>query len=387
MVQKKYDAQELMQNAQAQQGLADYGDKKFVPALEKLLQCVSSDTTFHPQGAAEFEQDILRILGNRLRFEHDKARYPEILEEDVTDPIIILGLPRSGTTKMQRMMAVDTSLLKTYMWQLLHPAPLVDIQDGQPDPRILAAAGGDHVADNNDDVQAGHHMAINQVDEDWMLFEHTFNDWFNNNRNPSLSWHEWVMARQEPTNLDNYEYVYSIVQYLQWQQGGRNGRRWLLKSCGHLAYMPDLINVFPNATLVHIHRHPYACVPSLCKLLDVVWGLRVQDVDPHLVGKIVLDWEGIAIQRYLKSRENPTPNSRIFDVPYERVRNDPFPVIEEIYRRAGHNFTAQARVAMQEWEIDNEQGKHGKHVYTLEHYGLSEEKIDEKFSGYISRFL
>lgn len=384
------DIKQLMQEAQEKAGLSDFGDLGFVTSLTKLLDCTARDCNFHPAGLAEFKEEVVRDLLNRLRFQDDLKRHPEILQEDVSDPIIILGLPRSGTTKTQRMMGTDANLLKTYSWQFLNPAPFPGWKRGEPDPRIAAASQGEDASSLYKDIeemQAGHHMAPDQVDEDWTLFEHTFNDWYPLCRMPSWSWHNWVMSRMEPSDLSNYRYVRSLFQYLQWQQGGRKNRRWLMKSCGHLPYMKELTEVFPKATLVHIHRHPRVSAPSLAKLLLEVWPLRVADVDPRQVGEIILDWERISVERYLTARDRLGLDSRIFDVQYDQIRGDPMPVFKEIYRRAGHTLTAEAEQGMRQWEKENEQGKHGKHIYSLEQFGLSEKKIEDVFGEYIRRFI
>lgn len=384
---RELDIGQLMQEARNKSGLSDYGDEGFVKALRKSLDCRARDTNFHAAGLKEFRSEVVRDLVNRLRFQDDLKRHPEILEEDVSDAIIVLGLPRCGTTKTQRMMGTDPNLLKTYAWQLLNPARFPNVAPGQPDPRIAAANASDFAAEGHPEVHAGHHMATDQIDEDWTLFQHTFNDWFNNCRTPSRCWHDWVMSRTEPPDLYNYRYVHSLIQYLQWQQGGRRNRRWLLKSCGHLAYMEELITVFPKATLVHIHRHPVDCVPSLAKLLLDVWGLRVADVDPKFVGELLLEWEKISVDRYLAARGRLGLDGHIFDVQYDRIRDDPMPVYREIYRRAGHTLTTEAEQSMRQWEQGNEQGKHGKHVYSLAQFGLSERKIDDAFGEYIRRFI
>lgn len=385
---RELDIRQLMQQARAKSGLSDFGDETFVEPLRKLLDCRAHDTNFHPAGLNEFKLEVVRDLVNRLRFEDDLKRHPEILDEDVSDPIIILGLPRSGTTKTHRMMGTDPTLLKTYTWQLMNPARFPDAVPGQEDPRIAAASYSySLLAGENPDVQAGHHMAVLQLEEDWVLFEHTFNDWFHNNLTPSRSWQDWVMSRSEPADLGNYQYVRSLIQYLQWQQGGRQNRRWLMKNTGHLAHMEELINVYPKATLVHIHRHPRECLASFAKFVSALWSLRLAELDPASTGELILDWEKTSLDRYMKTRDRLGLDNRIFDVQYEQIRSNPMPVFREIYRCAGHTLSTEAERGMMQWENENEQGKHGKHVYSLEEFGLSDQKINEAFGEYIKRFI
>jgi len=386
-LRRELDPKQLMQQAQEIASLTDYGDETFVQPLGKLLDCVARDTNFHAAGLKQFKHAIVRDLADRLRFQNDLKRHPEILDEDVSDPIIIIGLPRSGTTKTQRMVGSDPNLLKTYRWQLSNTAPFPNAVPGQPDPRIAAASLGDTLAEGRPEVHAAHLMTADQIDEDWVLFEKTFNDWAYNNRTPSRSWHDWVMSRKEPSDLGNYRYVRSLFQYLQWQQGGRRNRRWLMKGCGHLAYMEELLETYPKATIVHIHRHPATSNPSYAKVLFNIWSLRVANVDPKFVGEFALQWEKISIDRYLATRDRLGLEDRIIDVQYDQIRDDPMPAIREIYRRAGHVLTVESEQRMLQWEKDNEQGKHGKHTYSMEQFGLSEKLIDEAFGEYIHRFF
>lgn len=381
------DVKQLMKEAQDKAGLSDYGDLDFVIGLGKLLDSAATEVNFHAAGLKEFREEVIRDLVNRLRFQHDLKRYPQILEEDISDPIIILGLPRSGTTKTQRMMGTDPSLFNTRMWQILNPAPFPNAVPGQPDPRIAAAAQGDSLlVEANPDVNAAHHMAAESLEEYWNLTEFTFNDWYQNCRNPLPSFADWVMCRDKPSDLANYQYVKALLQYLQWQQGGRSGKRWLLKGCGELSCLGELVEVFPKATIVHIHRHPRACVASLAKLLHGVWSLRVSDVDPVMVGRIILDWEMRSVDKYLETRDRLSLSDRIFDVQYSQIRNNPISIVREVYRRAGHPFSAEAEQGMRGWEKDNEQGKHGQHRYSLEEFGLTGQMVDQAFAEYIRRF-
>jgi Sulfotransferase family len=386
-LRRELNATVLMQQAREHAGLTDYGDLGFVKSLEVMLDCYARDADFHAAGLAKFKNDILRSLINRLRFQNDLNQHPEIPDEDVSDPVIILGLPRSGTTKLQRMMAADPGLLKTALWQLRNPARHPGAAPEQPDPRIAATFVDDILGESKQELLAAHHFMAEQTDEDWMLFEYTFNDWFQNIFTPSPSWNDWQQTRTEPSDADSYRYVKSLFQYLQWQQGGRQDRRWLMKNCGHIGHMDALLQAFPRATLVHIHRHPAACVPSFAKIVADLWRMKTNNVESAYTGNFILQWEQHYIDRYLDSRQRLNLDGRIFDVPYDQIRDDPLSVIREIYRRADRTLTAEAEQAMLKWNNENEQHRHGKHSYSLEEFGLSEAKIDEAFGDYILRLV
>jgi len=342
------------------------------------------------RGLNTVRNTIVRQLVNRARFARDVALHPEILDEDVSDPIIILGQPRSGTTKTHRMMGVDPNLLKTYMWQLTNPAPFPDAEPGKPDPRIAAARFQDELilaSETNEALRAGHLYAAEEVQSDIFLFSMTFNcKAMSTGRPPSPSYYEYMKSRIIPSDLDNYKYVKSLLQYLQWQQGGRRGRRWLMKQEHSLAFLDEVLTVYPKATLVFLHRDPRVTIPSIIKLQLEAYRPNNPDVTPAEIAPLLVRRQIDMINRYVEARERLDLDDRIYDVPYEQIRNNPMPVFREIYRRAGHTLTRESEELMLQYERANEQGKHGAHSYSLEQFGLTEEMIRRDFGAYMERF-
>jgi Sulfotransferase family len=387
-VRKALEVEVMMQEAVQATGLADYGDLGFVVALKKMVECYATDGGFHAEGLADFRRNIIRDLVNRLRFQQDLKKHPEILDEDVSDPLVIMGLPRSGTTKLQRLIGSDSAFHKTPMWLMLNPAPFPDAVPGQLDPRIAAAYGQDRLLDGVPEIRAGHHFTIDATDEtNNFLYSGTFNHgWFIAGRNRSVSFDEWTRSRSHPSDQYNFLYVRSLLQYLQWQQGGRQGRRWLLKNTSYIAHLEELLETHPNSTLVHLHRHPRSNVASVCKITSAVWARRAVEVSSEFAGRYWLNRTKIMIDKYLRDRDRLGLEGRIIDVKYEQIRSDSMSAIRAIYRHDGRVLAAEAERAMLQWENDNEQGKHGAHNYTLEEFGLSEEMIDEAFAPYIRRF-
>jgi hypothetical protein len=377
---------QFLEQARHESGLSDFGDEGFTESLAILLDCLAKDCNFYPDGLAEFNVEVVRYLVNRLRFQADVTAHPEILDEDVSDPIIILGLPRNGTTKTHRMIGTDTNLLTLRTWQMFNFAPFPDAVPGQPDPRIAAAATtGDTLATDRPEVQAAHHFAVDAIEEDWFLYEFTFNDWSNMFRNPSRLFHEWVISREHPSDASNFRYVRSMYQYLQWQQGGRRDRRWLMKTTGALGLLDPLLDTYPNATLVHIHRHPFECVPSFLEIMATRWAMRTShgraDVD------IALDWETQAIARYLEARDRLHLDDRILDIQYTQVRDDPRAAAEQIYRHAGQTLTDETCEKILGWSESNYQHRFGPRGYTLEEFGLTESAVLDRFGEYVDRFI
>lgn len=385
------NADNLLDEARRISGLYDFGDERFIFALRRMTECYIQDVQVDQDGLGLVRNSIVRQLVNRARFAADLKAHPEICEEDVSDPIVILGMPRSGTTKTHRMLGADPNLLKTYMWQLVNPAPFPDWDGKGRDPRIAAARADDPLIkanDSNPELRAGHRYGEEEVQSDLWLVAMSFNDNFYNSwRPPSPSYYHYLSERTYPSDRDNYEYAASLYRYLQWQQGGRKGRRWLFKNESLLGYVDNFLEAHPKATFIHVHRDPHVSIPSLLKLGTEFSRPYFADIEARDIAHTLVDRFSRYAHRYMAIRDKYQLGDRIMDVQYEQIRSNPLPVFRELYDWAGHVLTPESEQLMLEWENANEQGKHGAHKYSLADFGLTDRVIDQYFGEYIRRFI
>jgi len=220
------------------------------------------------------------------------------------------------------MLGADPNLLKTYMWQMLNPAPFPGWERGAPDARIAAARADEpliQASEDNPSLRAGHVYGAEEVQSDLWLAGLTFNDTFYSSyRPPSSSFHHYLLQRERPSNRDNFEYVANLYRYLQWQQGGRRGRRWLLKNESLLGFLDDFLVVHPNATLMHIHRDPRVSIPSLLKLGTEFSRPYFADIESSDVVFNLVDRFSRLAHRYLRTRDELG-----LDDPRRALREDP----------------------------------------------------------------
>jgi hypothetical protein len=336
------------------------------------------------QGLVLFKADIVRILVNRLRMQRDISAHPEILQEDVSDPFIIIGLPRSGTTKLHKMLSAPDNVQKTLFWKMLNPAPFPNSKKGEPDPRIGGVADSGLLTDDNPELDAAHRIAVEEVEEEGLVYQMSFKDftWSILINNPE--YFDWIMAE---SSADNYRLAKTVFQYLQWQDGGKRDRPWVFKSIPHLAYVDSLLESFPNATLIQPHRDPHKCIPSFAKFSSALAGIYTDSLDKSEHGAETLRSLSIALERYLQVRERLGLDGRILDVDYEMVRSDPMEIIRNAYALSPHTLTDDADQKMLAWHQDNEQGKHGQHTYSLAEFGITDTQIQSNFGTYIQRFI
>jgi hypothetical protein len=384
------DPDELMREARAAAGLSNYGNMYFVKPLTEHLNRAAREVDFTEAGLEQQKSDFRRYLINRLRTQKDIERHPEILEEDVSDPIIIIGLPRSGTTKMQRMMSTDLHVQRLPAWRLMNPARFPGTKSGEPDPRLTA--GGDDLLEGKRHAQlgSGHEMGPNLVDSDIALFEQSFDLGVLGMppRIPLFHYEHW--APPEPdTEGDRqaYDYLQTVLKYLQWQDGGKRDRPWILKSIIHHAHLDTALEYFPRATFIHCQRDPLDSLPSFAKLQYAAFMTRSRSLDKDFVSRGILEYCAVGMRRYIEARDRLRLSGRIVDAKYDKIRNDVMSIIGEAYERAGLTLSREAEAAMLQWERDNEQHRHGKHSYTLEEFGFSKPMIEGAFAEFIERFV
>jgi Sulfotransferase family len=176
-----------------------------------------------------------------------------------------------------------------------------------------------------------------------------------------------------------------FLQYFQWEDGSA-GRNWILKATCHLHRLRWLLQVFPDATIVHCHRNPVTSLTSLTDMFYEVRKIGSDRDDPLEVGRFTLNYSCWQIAQYLEQRAMLERKHRFVDVDFKDIVAKPFDVIEKIYRAAKVELTDDARAAMRQWEQANPQHKFGKRDYRLEKFGYSEGGLRRDFANYMERF-
>ena len=372
-LRRALDADRIVAAARTEAGYTDFGNEDFFVSFRKLLEFSTSELIFRPFGLKIFEGDLRRFLVNRLRYRRDVVVHPEILDEDVSDPLLITGMPRTGTTKLQRMMSADPNLQPLWTWRVLHPAPLGPLVPGQPDPRIALARSYEH---DLDPFKAAHESLAEAAEEDLFLLSQSLEYFMQISFTPAHGYLRWLRERPRDTA---YHYEKKMLQYLQWQDGGKRGRRWLLKTPSHIGALDVVVDVFPKATILYSHRNMSELLASYCHLMNSMWQAMYAHVTPEWVGRHAIEYWVPEMERFVKFRRAMGDRLNLLEVPYVRVMQQPIAVAEEFYARAGLKLTEQGRAAMQAWADANLQHKYGKAAFTLEQFGLTEAMIEQHF--------
>lgn len=373
----------VLRAAEAQTGLTAYEDPGYLERMGVLLAAMEADSDLSPFGRQNNFHIMVRYAAQRSQLEDLYQKHPEIEQIEIKKPIVIAGLPRSGTTHLLNLISVDERLRSLPYWESIEPFPA----NAQPckfdpdDPRVLQCREQLLVQDtimplfkNMHDMSPEHtheEIELMGLDFSMMLFE-----------NYALlpEWRDYFVRHDQ---TQHYQFLKRCLKALQWLRGPT---RWILKSPQHLEQLPQLVEVFPDASFVLTHRDPVSVTVSLLTMLS--YSARLSR-DPVRPGDIANYWVD-RVQRMLQGCVDGVsclPEARTSQVLFHEFMADDIATVERIYDRAGHSMTPEIMGAMQGYMRDNPRGKYGRIEYDLkEDFGLDSAELYEQYRFYTERF-
>lgn len=374
----------LLAAAASAAGLDDFGDPHFMTGLTTLVDALSHEAQLNAMGEQMVYGGIVNILVNRLRYIRDIKLHPEILQEKIVKPIIVLGLPRTGTTKLQRVLSADPQVQRMDYWRVTNPAPFPGEEPGNPKGRIDAALAVEHLlATQFPGWMARHPTEALEPDEEIHIMQGSFECMVSWLFASVPSYYDYISrCDQRPM----YQHLRAQMQYLQWQDGGARGRPWIMKSPIHINALDVLLETFPDAVLVHCHRDLQKVLPSFASLIETARQIGSDHVDPKAVGSEMFNYWATALDRYLIERKKLPPD-RILDMQFEEVVGNIVDVIGRIYERAGRPLTPEALAAFRDYDASRPEHHWGTYTYSAADYGYTPEMIDQRFAEYRKSFL
>ena len=372
-------ADALMNRAREISGI-DRIDKDAIEPLTVLHRAIREEAQLHAVGAEMLQDRLIRILANRLRMQRDFAAHPEIADEEIKAPVVISGLPRSGTTKLHKMLAATGDFNWLPFWQAFNPSLITGDRKESPAPRIEdterysqwlhAAAPG---------ILSGHPFETLEPEEETTLLESSLYS------TAIIAWMDvpsfigWTLPHRYKPSL---AFLKDALKYLQWQGLAQSGRRWILKSINYLGMEADLLEMFPDAQLIMPHRTPFQTIPSACKLLEQ-FRKPFSDAPIRPMESVLgFSW---AVTQHLALRD--TNGIKYLDYPYEQLMRDEIGTIAQVYRYLGMELSDAATARIKQWSAENSQHKHGAFSYSLAEFGLDKPVIETNFAEYMRRFI
>jgi hypothetical protein len=381
MAEPQFTVDAVLSDARDAVGLADFGDTQFLGPLERWLQAQRDEARMSNEGRVVAFRQASQHLQTRLLIEDHFARYPEIAEERIEAPVFVVGLYRSGTTKLHRLLCSDTRWRYLQTWQVMYPAPFDDILAGAPDRRRdLTQQRLDRLARSSQGALDAHPMSVDDAEEDWLLMAQTFLVPNIGQHTPRYS--RWL-EQQDATPM--YRYLHRQLQILQWQErvNGDEARRFCLKAPIHLEFIDALLSVFPDARVIFTHRDPVKSIASNCLMMEAYQRKYVDDIDLIELGREVLHKSVVGLDNSLRSREAFARES-FFEVTFADVVERPLEVMPDVYRFVGMDLDDHAMESLRRGDDDGERHKSSaRHQYDPARYGLDDDVIYERTRGYL----
>ncbi|WP_347270294.1 sulfotransferase family protein [Rhizorhabdus histidinilytica] len=368
------DADALHEEAIARTGRSDFGDDGYREGLGVLIDAIKASPR-RDRIARRFGAMAVNLLVSRLASQAGWNAHPELLDDPVPAPLIITGLPRSGTTILHFLMSVDPQFQWTPRW--VGEAPLIrppreeweeHPQFRQVHDRLEATFAA------NPGLRAAHDMGAALADECITVMSQSFMTNTFNSTLPLPDYRRWWYEADEEPSYRRYK------DNLRLMGARARDRTWLLKNPSHSYGMDAMLRVFPDARVVVLHRNPVETIASGASL---IWR-NGQLFEKAETGPIRLDIFARAVERMREARERH-PGVAVLDVHYRDLIADKLGTVRRIYRHFGLTLGAEAEAAMQAFIGDNPQGKHGRHDYSSGEFGITDDQVRERFADYIAR--
>ena len=384
----KLDRDTLLAAARKATGLQDFGDDSFLDPMQRLIVALEVEAELNPVGRFMNRTNILRLLKHRLYAQDLLTRHPEILQRHIPDPVVVVGLGRSGTTRLHRLLAADPQFLHLKSWESVFPVPypacFTARAAGQTDPRITALDQGlKAVLYLSPQVAAVHPLGTFEVEEEIGLLQHGFSSQIFEIQAKIPTFAEWLMTHDQHAA---YEYMVVLMKIISWFRGDPEDKPWVLKTPQHMQDLDALLQVFPHARLVCSHRDPVKLVGSVC---STAWNAMVRDSDTMTADWLGPQWLSKTermLHKTLRIRDELVPPRNQYDIQYADITADWQQALQGVYDFLGLPFTDEARRNMQGWLDRNAQHQHGAHKYSLADFGLDAQDVDRRLMFYRQRF-
>lgn len=373
----------LAAQACAATGLDDYGDPWIFENLDALIPILNSEAQLTPAGVAGASGMILTALTNRLRHVELVKQHPEILDEVVEVAAVVVGLPRTGSTMLHRMLAAAPGMTGVLWFEAQNYAPFPGEAPGDPEPRRESARQLlDYMLEAIPDLMSIHPMSIDQPDEELIVLGLLFSSTMIEGMYYVPSYARWLI---ENSRTRCYADLKQILQSLQWQDKSRRGAKWVLKTPGHLMALDAVIETFPGAQIVMTHRDPVSTVPSYSSMEYSLYQMS-SSVDRVSVGAF---WEkrlAELLDLFMSTRDR-VGSTNFIDVRYTDLLERPIEEGQRVLERAGIDVTPEVVAGMQQWTETNRREDRAPHKYTLEDFALDKGEIERDFARYRERYL
>lgn len=367
-------ADALCEGVMKQMKLSDFGDPAFYDGLRCLLHSVDNDTNLHLLGRIFLRITLVALLENRLLLIEDRKRRTDVYERPLIPPIIVTGLPRSGTTLLHRLLAADPAHRAIPFWETMHPFRYSD-----PDRRYERVK---KILDRRiqiaPELDRKHFIRADTPEECIFLLGTTFVSTMFWIGLPVFEYARWYNTAPRAQAYREYSWILHALQAVS------PTKRLALKAPPHMGALDTLYEVVPNAMVVQVLRDPVRAATSLNSLIYTSHSTLTEKLDVPRMAQTTLEMLEQDVKHNLAFRA--THPDRICDIYYTDLVADPIDTMQRIYAYFDMPWSEDNSRRLQTYISKNPKGRHGSHRYQAEDFGLTDAEIAERFRDYIDHF-
>lgn len=379
----EHTAEQLLSIARVSTGI-DIIDNAIQAPLEQLLQSLNTEAKLSDKGAIGIRKRLLRILCNRLRMQRDFKQHPEINDIEVSRPVFITSAPRTGSTKLHKLLAESGDFRYLKCWQ----GQCLSLRTGDRNE-----AQNERINDSEEEnaffneqaplAKLIHEYSTHEPEEDVLIYEHFFYAPYYNSFTYVPSYVNWY---SENRNIEaELGFLKDSLKYLQWQFQEDTRERWILKAPHYNGSENFILEVFPDAQFLVTHRDPIITASSLPSLYAHFLQAYSNTDWSEVVGPIALNGIIYLAQLHLNVRDS-YPEIEFLDISYSDIIGDIETVISQAYQHLKMPLNETSRQRMLDWNTANTQHKKGVHKHNLDKFSLDKQVVEQQLADYKARF-
>jgi hypothetical protein len=373
---------ELAQKAAARAQLDDFGGDSWREGLSILVDTLETFPGVQEPGRRFLYGMAVDALWNRLRVVDHAKRHPETLRERIERPLVILGMPRTGTTVASYLLDQDPERRSLLHWEARDSVPPATTETLRTDPRCVARKQAL-------DQAARAIEAAGQGFSHWEDADGPTECIFVQNQDfKALVWDAWMPdARYSDWLLgaamtSTYAYHKRVLQILQSNAPGT----WSLKMPSHAVHIETLLATYPDVRIIWAHRDPFRATASLCSIQVQPKGMTLGSaLDLRSIAPVAISQMRAHVERALRARER-IGAQRFFDLHYADLMRDPIGEMRRLYAWAGDELVPEVEQRMKDWLARNPQDRFGARPYSFEQFGLTRRRLEPVFAEYLAAF-
>jgi hypothetical protein len=378
------DAESLISTAMRNTGLDYFGEDDWYEPFKLLVKGFDEESELNLMGRIMTRSDMLMFLQARLHIEEVFRKHPEVAEQEIKKPVMIIGQGRSGTSVLHNVLSKDPDNAVIKTWEVYFPYPPPETATYATDPRINRADKlATQIARVTPEI-ASMHEFYGDVPTD-CAFAHclTFNSpaWFGPIQGQSPTYVSEVIKRSV---VPVYQYEKKLLQLLQWKNPRK---RWVLKSPYSINHIPEILQVFPDMGFIWPHRDPVKALASMVNILGITFWARS---DHPFIGGTMAMYTNADIGAGMMSRaidwleSGVLPKDQLYNIKYQTFVETPLEVVASIYEYFGFALTEHGHHAMRQYMLDSPRAKRPAHRYDVGDPELikNERKAYQRYQDY-----